>query len=209
MADVYLGVKTMDEQVEEMLRRDKEKAHEYYLMNKEHICKMQKEWCSKNKEKIKKDAHDNYLKNKEQHNTQERSYYEKNKEKVKARVRKYYSENKEEIKNKQNEKRRKDHPPKEKIIQSEKEVRRNQILKRNFGITLSDYNQMRFEQDNCCFICGRHEDEFPLHQLFVDHDHITGKIRKLLCNNCNSILGHARDDVNVLYKAVAYLKLFG
>ena len=152
-----------------------------------------------------------YKRKKQDIDAQHRSYYEKNKEKVKARVRKYYAENKEKIKNKQNEKRRKEHPPKEVIIRTpeeEKEFRRDKDLKKKFGITLKDYNKMRFEQDGCCYICGRHEDEFPLHQLYVDHDHKTSRVRKLICNNCNSILGHARDDINVIYKAIAYLKLF-
>lgn len=193
MADVYLGVKTMT-------YKNPNYHKEYYAAHKE-----------ENKERDKKAKRKYYLEHQEEikegMKEQHKTYYAEHREEVKIKVKEYYSKNKEKIKNK----RRVNHPFKQKIIRTEEEersFRKNQSLKKNFGITLEEYNQMKFEQDCCCFICGRHEDEFPLHQLFVDHDHNKGKVRKLLCNNCNSILGHARDDINVLYKAIAYLKLF-
>lgn len=187
----------------------REVQKKYREEHKDELHKKQKEWRIKNKEAIAKKDRDGYIKNKEHHDEQERNYYEQHKEEVKARVRKYYSENKEKIKNKRSERYRKEHPSKEIIIRTDEEeiaYKRNLSLKKRFGITLDDYNQMRFEQDGCCFICGRHEDE--VYQLCVDHDHNTNKVRGLLCNNCNSVLGHARDDINVLYKSIAYLKLF-
>lgn len=50
-----------------------------------------------------------------------------------------------------------------------------------------------------CVICG---DET---KLVVDHDHITGKIRGMLCNHCNRGLGHFRDDPTLLEFAAQYL----
>ena len=57
-----------------------------------------------------------------------------------------------------------------------------------YGITLDDYNQMFLLQKGKCLICGKHQSEtkftFP-----VDHDHITGKVRGLVCRGCNVKIG--------------------
>jgi len=50
-----------------------------------------------------------------------------------------------------------------------------------------------------CVICGTED------KLVVDHSHITGKIRRLLCNHCNRGLGHFRDDPTLLEFAAQYL----
>jgi hypothetical protein len=77
-------------------------------------------------------------------------------------------------------------------------------LKYKYGITLEDYNIMLFEQDGCCAICGIHHTEIKK-SLHVDHCHTTGKVRGLLCYSCNTILGHAQDDINILKKTIKYL----
>lgn len=53
-----------------------------------------------------------------------------------------------------------------------------------------------------CRICDR-TSETALH---IDHDHATGKVRGLLCRHCNLMLGHARDDIRVLARAIDYLQ---
>ena len=84
---------------------------------------------------------------------------------------------------------------------------------RKYGITLDEYNSMREKQDYCCAVCGRHEDDVEQGRatssstsLQVDHCHDTQKIRGLLCTNCNTMLGKAKDDVSVLEAAITYLK---
>lgn len=54
-------------------------------------------------------------------------------------------------------------------------------------------------QGKACAICGTTE------QLFVDHDHITGQIRGVLCRKCNSAIGMLGDSIQGLYRAIAYL----
>jgi Recombination endonuclease VII len=60
------------------------------------------------------------------------------------------------------------------------------------------------QQDNRCAICS-HESSAP-GDLIIDHDHQTGRVRGLLCSNCNSGLGFFRDNSAALLQAVAYLK---
>lgn len=94
--------------------------------------------------------------------------------------------------------------------QKTKELNRINILKRNFNITIELYNKMLKDQDNKCKICNLPEitknkngvSKF----LSVDHCHKTGKIRGLLCSKCNSFLGMANDNINILKSAIIYLK---
>jgi 5-methylcytosine-specific restriction endonuclease McrA len=76
-------------------------------------------------------------------------------------------------------------------------------LKRNYGITLDTYNQMLDAQGGRCAICGNTKDS---RNLAVDHNHDTGKVRKLLCQACNKGLGHFGDSPEILREAVAYLE---
>lgn len=73
---------------------------------------------------------------------------------------------------------------------------------RRYGLTLEQYASMLADQGNLCAIGGsRCEGE----ELYVDHDHETGRVRGLLCQGCNSVLGYAKDQVGVLKNAISYL----
>jgi Recombination endonuclease VII len=62
-----------------------------------------------------------------------------------------------------------------------------------------------FERQNgTCAICGREEWE-KVKVLGVDHDHKTGRVRGLLCTDCNMGLGKFKDDPALLRKAIKYL----
>ena len=76
--------------------------------------------------------------------------------------------------------------------------------KRMYGITIDDWNRMFQEQCGRCAICGKHQSEEPM-RLHVDHNHTTGKVRKLLCSNCNRMLGCAKEDIRILDAAIKYL----
>lgn len=64
---------------------------------------------------------------------------------------------------------------------------------------------MFVEQQGCCAICGRHQSEFKA-RLSVDHNHATKKIRKLLCSQCNCLLGCVKDNSEILREAIKYLR---
>ena len=89
--------------------------------------------------------------------------------------------------------------------------RRSRRLKRLFGITLEQYQALWDEQKGLCAICGGPETATDgrtkkLKWLSVDHNHQTGKVRALLCQNCNSVIGHAAEDPAILKQAIAYLE---
>jgi len=82
---------------------------------------------------------------------------------------------------------------------------RNGSLKRTFNIDLKEYNQMLQNQNGCCAICGKHFSEFDK-SLAVDHNHINGENRGLLCFKCNILLGYAEDDIEILQNSIIYLE---
>jgi hypothetical protein len=61
-------------------------------------------------------------------------------------------------------------------------------IKRRYGITRDQYEEMFDAQNHCCAICHRHANEFK-QALHVDHNHETGQVRGLLCFPCNTRLG--------------------
>lgn len=76
-------------------------------------------------------------------------------------------------------------------------------LKTHYGITKHDFTEMFDRQGGACACCGK------VAPLNVDHCHSTGKVRGLLCTNCNFALGHFKDDVDLIKKAIEYLKRDG
>lgn len=77
-------------------------------------------------------------------------------------------------------------------------------LKRRYGLTIDDVELMLKNQNNRCLLCG---DNFTESKFYVvDHDHLTGRVRGLIHQKCNAIIGLANDDFNYLEMAVKYLK---
>lgn len=73
-----------------------------------------------------------------------------------------------------------------------------------YGITAEDFKRMYKEQNGKCKICC--EEPATKRGLHVDHCHETGKVRGLLCHGCNVALGSFKDNINLLEKAIEYLK---
>jgi hypothetical protein len=78
--------------------------------------------------------------------------------------------------------------------------------KYRYGLSEEDYLMMIKRQDSKCAICECIFKEGD--KICVDHDHQTNEIRKLLCHRCNVGLGHFKDDVDLMHKAIDYLSLF-
>ena len=88
-----------------------------------------------------------------------------------------------------------------------KEYGRRSMLKKRYGITADKYDEMVALQSNSCAICGSTDvgGRGGSSRLAVDHDHTTGKVRGLLCANCNNGLGRFKDNPDFLQKAIDYL----
>ena len=83
-------------------------------------------------------------------------------------------------------------------------ARRSWLL-RTYGITLEEYNKQLELQDGKCAICNCLPETSFRGTLGVDHDHITGQVRGLLCRNCNQAIGLLQDSPVVLKQATDYL----
>ncbi|HEY5411308.1 MAG TPA: endonuclease domain-containing protein [Caulobacteraceae bacterium] len=93
---------------------------------------------------------------------------------------------------------------------SQSPAAREKRLVKQFGITLADFDRMLEEQEHRCAICRRHEDECTAGRwggLEIDHDHLTNRVRGLLCRRCNHALGLLDDDAARCLAAVIYLRL--
>lgn len=92
---------------------------------------------------------------------------------------------------------------------------RNSYLKRAFGITLEKYDRLFEEQNGLCAICGLPEKTIirsKIIELGVDHNHVTKRVRGLLCSDCNTSIGKLKvDELGILnlQMAINYLKKEG
>lgn len=144
-----------------------------------------KEWYENNRERALEKRKERYerIKNTDEFKEKARQYYLQNKDEINLRNKKYKEENKDRM----------------------KEADRRGHLRRIFGITLEQYDDLLEKQNHSCFICERHKDLFNK-KLAVDHDHKTGEIRGLLCVHCNQkVIGRERDP-KIFERAAEYLK---
>jgi|SRR6185503_861290 len=74
---------------------------------------------------------------------------------------------------------------------------------RRFDLTPEKFEEMKLAQGGVCAIC-----QLPSsgRRLSVDHDHKTGKVRKLLCSACNTGIGQLKESPDILTRAILYLK---
>lgn len=92
---------------------------------------------------------------------------------------------------------------------SKSAIRRREIYGK-YGLTTETFSELVGKQLNRCGICKRQMTMQPKrpNTCNIDHDHATGKVRGLLCGNCNRMIGLGRDDLKVLQGAVMYLEGF-
>lgn len=91
------------------------------------------------------------------------------------------------------------------------EGKRKKERTRKKNLNLAEYEQMVKEQDNKCAICGKEESRKrrfseEVCPLCIDHCHTTGKIRGLLCHDCNTGIGKLKDNIVLLESAIRYLR---
>lgn len=91
-------------------------------------------------------------------------------------------------------------------------MQRRARLKREYGISLEEFNLMFENQNGLCAICNRQmtiATTISPDLASVDHNHGTGEVRALLCYTCNTGIGNLRDDPRVLREAADYLEAYG
>ena len=111
----------------------------------------------------------------------------KNPEKIKEYSKKYYRKNKDEL-----SKKRKEYHDK------------NLTYLNKYGLSKDEYTEMLEKQDHKCKICNTPLKDLKA-RLHVDHNHLTGKVRGLLCRACNHGVGNFKDDVFLLQRAINYI----
>jgi hypothetical protein len=75
-----------------------------------------------------------------------------------------------------------------------------------YGIDRREFDALMKAQGGRCAICKRPFSGVGAKQTHVDHDHVTGRVRGLLCYTCNVGIGYFNDSVAMLEHAIAYLK---
>lgn len=79
------------------------------------------------------------------------------------------------------------------------------------NISVDEYNEMHDNQNGLCAICQlpssqKSRKEGEIYRLGIDHCHVTGIVRGLLCGSCNKGIGHFKDDIYLLISAIQYLE---
>ena len=78
---------------------------------------------------------------------------------------------------------------------------RRYVLKHRYGLAEGVFDELLAKQNGRCALCCA-----PMDKPCIDHDHVTGSMRELLCHKCNRGLGHFNDDPSLLRSAIAYLE---
>lgn len=141
----------------------------------------------------------------------QREWYLKNREYVLAYAKKYNQEHQKERREYwanytlpvESRKKRNEHKKVYRITKKFKVSQRNSTLKKKYGITLEDFNQLILEQNNTCPICLRIFID-KVHPC-VDHCHETKRVRGVLCRQCNAAVGQLGDTKESLERALDYL----
>lgn len=83
---------------------------------------------------------------------------------------------------------------------------RSRSLMNRYGMTIDSWNQLFDRQNGTCAICKTNLEKLESRHVHVDHDHVTNAIRGILCHNCNTMIGLARDNSEILNAAINYLR---
>lgn len=118
--------------------------------------------------------------NADKHADHEKNYRQSNVDQMKANKKRYYENNSRSVK--------------------------NSALKYNYGLSIEEFDLMKSNQNNSCNLCKRDESELD-RPLCVDHCHTSGKVRSLLCAQCNSALGLIKENIETAKNLLAYLEL--
>lgn len=164
------------------VEKQKLRNREYREAHREEIRLANKAWREANKDKIKRNRELYRLRNPERLKERKRLYYERNREKIIQRNKIY----------------------RQRFPNS---TRTNHLKK--FNITIEGYAHLLEQQNSVCAICFKPERakmNGKIKKLSVDHNHVTGRVRGLLCSVCNTGIGKLQEDKTILLSAINYLE---
>lgn len=125
-----------------------------------------------------------------------RRYYERNKEKIKTQTYAYRAKHPERW-------REKNRRYQQERAKADPNYWRAKSIKKRYGITIEEFEQLLKAQENRCAICRTPADQIK--RKCIDHCHRTGKVRGILCQGCNVAIAHLRDDPLIALRASEYL----
>ncbi len=120
-----------------------------------------------------------YLRNRERILERARAYHKRNKQRIADRKKSYESQERNRIR------------------------RKFRIIKNKFNISESQWHEALFDQGNACAICRN--SDFGHYGPVIDHCHVAGHFRGLLCSNCNTAIGLLRNNPMIMENARTYL----
>ena len=171
------------------MAKDRTEYHrQWRAKNREKMREYQRQWRAAHPDSVKESARKRAAKTREYH----REYYEENRERIREKHKAHYYANHSYWREKH------------------RGYRRTAVLKQ-YGLTVTQYEEMAASQNGVCGICERPERPRkgkPV-RLAVDHDHSTGKVRGLLCRRCNRGIGSFEHDTGLLTRAGDYLARTG
>lgn len=85
-------------------------------------------------------------------------------------------------------------------------LKRHSKFMERYGLSIEEYENRFIKQEGKCLICSRHQ-SLLLKRLRVDHNHETGEIRGLLCDQCNTAIGLFKEDTEIMKKAISYIEV--
>jgi len=148
------------------------------------------------------------MKSEEERAAVARAYYLKNKEKLREKNKRWLAANPGKVAEYSRRFHAKHPERKSEYYRRHRAKRRDQIesnrLKRRYGITREQVEQMKIAQNNQCSICSK-----ELVKSHIDHDHVTGKVRSILCPHCNGALGLLQESARIAFLAASYLQSHG
>ena len=168
----------MSEKTLEQKAADREYGIRWRAKNADRVKANRKRYAEANREKVRIAAAEWAKNNPERRKAYATEYVKKNAARIKARRAAYHQKN--------------------------KEATREALLRKLYGISGADKKRLLQSQGDRCAVCLT--DTPTKNGWVVDHDHTTGKVRGILCSPCNSGIGQLRDDVDIVARAVAYLK---
>lgn len=155
------------------------------------------------KETIRQRNRAQYLKHRERRIAEAKAYYEANKERIQAARVARRQANLEDYRARDRARYHADPDRRRESNRRWHERNPHKAQANSHGLSAEQFTAMLQAQHHICALCDA---SFANRRPYIDHDHQTGEVRGLLCMNCNTALGHFRDDPYLMRRAADYVQ---